>query len=588
MTSSRPTRMRSKGWGGFWPARLQHQRDQFVVGVLSLALLGALLAVFISSSALGRLMSQVFSGFIFVLLLAFIRGLPEKTAIYIAALLGLAYLFVVSLTEGHLYSSTLAWAPLIPLAIFYVVDPRAGRLWMWVAIGLQVSMAAVAWTWGDQFESMNVAELPVMSLLDYFLVTLTLFMVPSFYQKELETHLQVTQNRQLELQAKQRELVTMLQMREHFIATISHELRTPMNAILGLNAALLERVQDRPHALKVLDYTRQSADHLMTVINDVLDYSQFSSGQITAQVERFALQETVQVAFELFQPKITSTRLRYLCEVQPDVPQWVETDKHRLMQVLVNLLGNAIKFTHQGQVLLRVAVCAQGLEFSVQDTGIGIAQSQQNKIFERFSQADPSIQGRFGGSGLGLTISQQLVRILGGELQMESQEGVGSRFWFRLPLKALSAPTAVTPALLADLAGAQKALRFLVVDDHPVNRLLVRLLLQRQWPHAQVIDVEDGALALRALDAEPGFDLVILDMVMPVMDGIETMRAIRASAHARIRETPVLGLTANVSSVDLARFQQAGLDGMLLKPFEVERLRSEVDRLTAQHRREAR
>lgn len=587
MTASWLKRLRSQGWGRLWPARLQHQRDQFVAGVLSLALLGALLAVFISSSALGRWMSQVFSGLIFLLLLAFIRGLPEKKTIYTAALLGLAYLFGVSLTEGHLYSSTLAWAPLIPLAIFYVVDPRAGRHWMVVAAGLQVSMACVAWLWGDQLAPMNVPELPILSFIDYFLVAITLFLVPSFYQKELEAHLQATQNRQHQLQAKQRELVTMLQMREHFIATISHELRTPMNAILGLNAALLERVQDKPHALKVLNYSRQSADHLMTVINDVLDYSQFSSGHITPHVERFALQETVQAAFELFQPKIKSTRLRYLCEVQPDVPQWVETDKHRLMQVLVNLLGNAIKFTHQGQVLLRVAVCAQGLEFSVQDTGIGIAPSQQNKIFERFSQADASIQGRFGGSGLGLTISQQLVHVLGGQLQLESQEGVGSRFWFSLPLKAHSAPHSGTPLLVADLAVAQRAMRFLVVDDHPVNRLLVRLLLQRQWPNAQVVDVEDGAQALRALAQEPGFDLVILDMVMPVMDGIETTRAIRASPHARICQTPVLGLTANVSSVDLAQFQSAGLDGLLLKPFEVERLRSEVDRLTATQGRQA-
>jgi CheY-like chemotaxis protein len=419
------------------------------------------------------------------------------------------------------------------------------------------------------------------------LVAITLFLVPSFYQKELETHLRITQKRQRELQIKQLELEGMLQMREHFIASISHELRTPMNAILGLNAALLERVQDKPQARKVLEYTRQSADHLMTVINDVLDYSQFSSGQITAHVERFALQDTVKAAFDLFEPKVKSTRLRYLCEVQPDVPEWVETDKHRLMQVLVNLLGNAIKFTDQGQVLLRVAVCAEGVEFAVQDTGIGIAHAQQHHIFDRFSQADASIQGRFGGSGLGLTISRQLVRILGGELQMESQEGVGSRFWFCLPLKAQSAPLAVSPDQAADLAGTEKALRFLVVDDHPVNRLLVRLLLQRQWPHAQVIDVEDGAQALRALATEPGFDLVLLDMVMPVMDGIETTRAMRASAHARTRQTPVLGLTANVSPVDLERFQQAGLDGLLLKPFEVERLRSEVERLTNRHASQA-
>lgn len=586
MTFMLASRMRNWVAGWAWSARLRHPRDKYVVIVLVFSLMGSLLALEFSSSAMGRLLSEVFSGLILLVLLAFLKGLSQKSTVYVSVSLGLAYVFAISLTEGHLYSSTLAWVPLVPLAIFYLIDPRAGRNWMVVGIGVQVLMACVAWVWGDQFESMNVPELPVMSLMDYFLVTLVLFMVPSFYQKEREAHLQATQNRQTELQAKQRELVTMLEMREHFIATISHELRTPMNAILGLNAALLERVQDKPHALNVLNYSRQSADHLMTVINDVLDYSQFSSGQITPHVERCALQETVQAAFELFQPKIQSTRLNYLCEVQPDVPEWVETDKHRLMQVLVNLLGNAIKFTHQGQVLLRVSVCEEGLEFSVQDTGIGIALPQQHKIFERFSQADPSIQGRFGGSGLGLTISERLVHILGGQLQLESQEGVGSRFWFRLPLKAVSAPQIGIPTQVADLVGTQKKLRFLVVDDHPVNRLLVRLLLQRQWSHAQVVDVEDGEKALRALSEDPGFDLVLLDMVMPVMDGIETTRAIRASAQARVRHTPVLGLTANVSSVDLARFQEAGLDGLLLKPFEVDRLRSEVDRLTAPHRRE--
>jgi len=428
---------------------------------------------------------------------------------------------------------------------------------------------------------MNIAELPLMSLLDYVLVSVTLFLVPNFYQQELEQHLQGRQQRQRELQAKQLELEQMLRMREHFIGTVSHELRTPMNAILGLNAVLLERVQGNPDARKVLEYTRQSADHLMTVINDVLDYSQFSSGNISARSERFALLETVHAAFDLFQPKVKSTQLRYICQVEPDVPQWVETDKHRLMQVLVNLLGNAIKFTHQGQVVLRVAPSDGGLEFAVQDTGIGIAPQQQQRIFERFSQADASIQGRFGGSGLGLTISLQLVHILGGKLQLESQEGVGSRFWFCLPLKAVAAPVATPAALVSNPSSAHQALRFLVVDDHPINRLLVRLLLQRKWSNALIVEVEDGAKALHALATQTGFDLVLLDMVMPVMDGIETARAMRASAHASTRQTPVLGLTANVSTLDLQRFKEAGLDGLLLKPFEMLGLYSEVERLTA-------
>ena len=564
-----------------FPARMRRPRDRFVASVLVLSLLCALLVIPLTSSLTGKWMSQVFSVLIFGVLLAYVRGLSEKGVVYVAAVLGLAYLFAISLTEGHLYSSTLAWVTLIPLAIFYVVDPKAGGLWMVLVIAVDLLMAGVAWVWGDQFASMNIAELPLMSLLDYVLVSVTLFLVPNFYQQELEQHLQGRQQRQRELQAKQLELEQMLRMREHFIGTVSHELRTPMNAILGLNAVLLERVQGNPDARKVLEYTRQSADHLMTVINDVLDYSQFSSGNISARSERFALLETVHAAFDLFQPKVKSTQLRYICQVAPEVPQWVETDKHRLMQVLVNLLGNAIKFTHQGQVVLRVAVRPEGLEFAVEDTGIGIAPQQQQRIFERFSQADASIQGRFGGSGLGLTISLQLVHILGGKLQLESQEGVGSRFWFCLPLKAVAAPMATPAALASTPASAHHALRFLVVDDHPINRLLVRLLLQRKWPNALIVEVEDGVQAMHALSTQAGFDLVLLDMVMPVMDGIETACAMRASADALTRQTPVLGLTANVSTLDLQRFKNAGLDGLLLKPFETLRLYSEVERLTA-------
>ena len=551
-----------------FPARIRQPRDKFFTRVLALALVSAVLAIFLTPSVTGQWLSGVFSVLIFCILVAFVRGLPEKGVVYLAAVLGLAYIFTISLTEGHVYSSTMAWIALIPLAIFYVIHPAAGAVWMVLAIVIEALMAGVAWVWGDQFASMNIPELPLMSLMDYLLVSVTIFLVPNFYQQELEAHLQARRQRQRELQAKQLELEQMLRMREHFIGTVSHELRTPMNAILGLNAVLLERVQANPRALKVLEYTRQSADHLMTVINDVLDYSQFSSGHISARAERFALLETVHAAFDLFQPKVKSTQLRYICQVAPEVPQWVESDKHRLMQVLVNLLGNAIKFTREGQVALRVTARDGGLEFAVEDTGIGIATQQQQRIFERFSQADASIQGRFGGSGLGLTISQHLVHILGGQLQLESKEGAGSRFWFWLPLQAVAAPQATPMALAQTPSSAQQALRFLVVDDHPVNRLLLRLLLQRKWPHAHILEVEDGAQALDSLSTEPAFDLVLLDMVMPVMDGIETARTMRASDHALTRNTPVLGLTANVSTVDLQRFRDAGLNGLLLKPFE--------------------
>jgi CheY-like chemotaxis protein len=300
-------------------------------------------------------------------------------------------------------------------------------------------------------------------------------------------------------------------------------------------------------------------------------------------VEKVALHDTVKAAFELFQPRIESTRLRYQCEIAQDVPPWVETDGHRLMQVLVNLLGNAIKFTQQGLVRLWVTSDGQGVTFEVQDTGIGIAQDQQQKIFERFGQADASIQSRYGGSGLGLTISQRLVQMLGGRLQLESHEGAGSRFWFRLPLTAVPAPRLPMAPMQEDRAGQDQALRFLVVDDHPVNRLLVRQVLTRHWPKALVVEAQDGRQALQCLQGE-AFDLVLMDMVMPEMDGIEATAAIRASANERTRSTPVLGLTANVNTKDLQRFEQAGLDAVLLKPFDIEGLCAQVTQLVGQAR----
>ena len=470
------------------------------------------------------------------------------------------------------------------MTLFYVSGRQAGI--RWTAIAMVALIIPTIYHLFDANAGQNGFGMAqaATSLSDYLLITLSITVVPWIYKNRVDEALAESQQRQRDLQAKQVELEYAQQMQEHFIASVSHELRTPMNAILGLNNLLLERVKDKPQASKVLAYTRQSADHLMTVINDVLDYSQFNTGQISARVERFALRDTVQAAFELFQPKVENTTLRYTCEIGAGVPQWVSTDRHRLMQVLVNLLGNAIKFTHQGAVTLQVSAVDGGVAFAIQDTGIGIASDQQQRIFERFSQADASIQSRYGGSGLGLTISQRLVQMLGGQLQLESHEGAGSRFWFWLPLQGEQAPTPEMPQPgLAQPSTEQvlteRALKFLVVDDHRVNRLLARKVLLQQWPGSVVDECDDGLKAVQALQAGARYDLVLMDMVMPVMDGIEATRLIRQSMQPGVSATPVLGLTANVNAQDLARFEQAGLNGLLLKPFELERLHSEVRRL---------
>ncbi len=517
-----------------------------------------------------------------VLLVAVLRGLSIFKLAQIAMYLGLAHLSVTTWLDGGIYSLKNQWMYVLMVTQYYVISSRQGFLCLVLVI-----IALLFQTWfglhaPPAWPQMQGADRAIMSFADFLVPTIAIFMVHRFFQYQYTQALALSQQRQRELQAKQAELEHTLQMREHFIASVSHELRTPMNAILGLNGLLLDRVKNKPQAEKVLAYTRQSADHLMTVINDVLDYSQFVSGQLTARVERFELQATVMAAFELFKPRIESTKLRYACQIDDDVPQWVDTDRHRLMQVLVNLLGNAIKFTHHGSVCLRVQAVEGGVKFSVQDSGIGIAAEQQQKIFERFSQAQPDIQAQYGGSGLGLTISLRLVQMLQGRMGLDSQAGMGSTFWFWLPLRNQAAP--VGRQSIAEPAHTNEAqhLRFLVVDDHPVNRLLVKQVLQQHWPDCEVDECENGAKAMDALQTGLPYDLMLIDMVMPVMDGIETLQWVRHADAVQIRALPVLGLTANVSEPDLLRFQQAGLNGLLLKPFDLERMRSEVQRLVLQ------
>ena len=562
------------------PEHLHEAKMLYMTGVILLCILATTMGALTSPIDAVRLQCWVMTGMLILVLVLFVMGLSLHKTIHYGSMLCAAHVTLVACWSQTIYTSVQAWLFLLCVTQFYVNGRRSGTLWT-VAVALSLGVSVVYDLLRVQTASIGFGETHAStSFSDYLLVTFGIAVVPWIYNLRYDRALADSQQRQRELQAKQVELEHMLQMREHFIASVSHELRTPMNAILGLNSVLLERIGDKPQARKVLEYTRQSADHLMTVINDVLDYSQFNSGKLRAHPEVFELATTVHAAFDLFRPRIENTTLTYRCEVAPGVPAWVRADRHRLMQVLVNLLGNAVKFTHQGRVVLQVRPLDGGVEFAVLDTGIGMSVSQQAGIFERYQQADANIHAQYGGSGLGLTISQRLVRMLGGRMGLESHEGVGSRFWFWLPLAEVPAPASASPVTDPQPTNSTRSLRFLVVDDHPVNRLLVRQVLQRQWPKAEVLDAADGAQALTLLQQGPRFDLVLMDMVMPVMDGIDATAAMRASPQPQLRQTPVLGLTANVSVDDLRRFRQAGLDALLLKPFEIERLCSEVLRLT--------
>ncbi len=565
-----------------FPSRFREGKVPYAFMFAWLVVLILLVFSVISPYQNAHLLFLPLMGVLLGLMVAFQLGLGLVPAVHIGTTAGLVVILFATWNAGGVFSPRLGWLLMLPLLPFYIHGRRAGMAWAGIVLLAQLAMAWFTAT--GRIAPFEVGERHVVSSwFTFSMITGVLIIVPFIYERMYSKALQDSRDHQKTLESQRLALEHTLQMREYFIGTVSHELRTPMNAILGFNALLLSRVQDRPEALKVLNHTRQSADHLMTVINDILDYSQLQSGKLVIHPETFELRSVVQHAFELFRPRVQSMSLHYRIELDERLPAWVHSDRHRLMQVLVNLLGNALKFTHHGEVVLRVQWQDPGVLFSVQDTGIGIAREQQSKIFNRFSQADTDIQTRYGGNGLGLAISRQLVQLLGGEIGFDSEPGQGSRFWFRLPLKASQAPAraAQVGSGQAPMQTQTSAWRLLVVDDHPVNRLLVKRVLQNAWPQAEVLEAVDGQQCLERLAQGP-VDLVLMDMVMPVMDGIEATRRLRQ--NPAWESLPVLGLTANVNPVDLEAFKAAGLTDVMLKPFEPAQLCARVEQMLLQRR----
>jgi signal transduction histidine kinase/CheY-like chemotaxis protein len=576
----------SMNWDGvfervvhYLPARFQQDRMPYLFGLVVLLVIALVLVAVVTPYNSGVPVPLAFAVVLLVLLMAYSMGMPLALAVQFGVAAGLMQVTYAGWVSGGIFSPRLAWYTPIPLVAFYALSRRAGLFWLCVVLALLCGLSYATWHgWLPSNPPVGLAQVNSSFASNTVAMLLTIsvvFVYDSLYRKAYRERL----DRRAQLEERRQELLRAAALREQFIATVSHELRTPMNAILGFNTMLLGRVKEQEQALKILNHTRQSAEHLMTVINDVLDYSQLQAGKIKVQFETFALHDTVNNAFGLFSPREQSMNLKYHLDIADDVPQWVHTDRHRLMQVLVNLLGNAIKFTHQGYVSLQVQKVAEGVKFSVQDTGIGIEDAQKQRIFERFAQAGGEIQARYGGNGLGLSITRRLVALMGGQIGFVSTAGQGSTFWFTLPLDARDAP-------LPQESEPQKTpttdntspRHFLVVDDHPLNRLLAKKVLLNAWPNSLVVEAEDGAQALEALQKNR-FDVVLMDMVMPQMDGIEATSAMRNTLPSPVCDTPVMGLTANVNPQDLERFKAAGLNAVMLKPFEPAQLYAQIEAL---------
>ena len=374
------------------------------------------------------------------------------------------------------------------------------------------------------------------------------------------------------------------QAKSTFLANMSHEIRTPMNAVLGMTHLALRHAQDE-RSRDYLGRIQQSAHHLLGIINDILDFSKIEADKLNLEHIDFSLKDVLGNFSNLIVDKATAKGLKLAFEVAPDVPDALVGDPLRLGQVLINYGNNAVKFTQRGSIHVRVRVLERteaevGLRFEVEDTGIGLSAEQQQSLFQSFQQADASISRQYGGTGLGLAISSRLAALMGGQVGVQSRLGEGSLFWFsarvglavRAPVGGLGSEGEV-PGPGGDALPTFSGQRVLVVDDNEVNLMIAGEILSQAG--LEVETAENGAQALECLQ-RGHFDIVFMDMQMPVMDGLEATRRIRSQTDkARL---PIVAMTANALAADRDLCLQAGMDDVLTKPIEPERLLKAVSR----------
>jgi len=502
----------------------------------------------------------------FALWMGFRRGVSAAWIVHLATLLGSAVcIYIISKTGGTvsvvmvIYVG-LAWMPFLLLSL------KSAVAWLVAQVNALLLIFLASQMGWIQTQTVMTADMAYWNFFIKIQAALGLILILDFLARARRQQISALLQRGQELQSLHEELIRAQSHKDEFIASVGHELRTPMNAILGLNSVLKDQIKDDAADLRRVNLIRQSTQHLLTVVNDILDFSQLQADRMVLSPQPMALKQHGLAQFERLQQRASLKKIDTHLVFDDKLPAWVSLDSKRFAQTIDNLLENALKFTHEGSITLRYLHTPTGLRVEVEDTGIGMTDEQMGQAFGRFEKkSSPSIK-IYGGTGLGLSICEKLVRLQGGRLGVQSQYNQGSLFWVDIPLTPVSEPP--LPTMQPHLGRSMPSpAHFLIVDDHPVNLMVAQQMVEKNWPQAQISTCASGRAALDFIQSHADVDMILLDMFMPDMDGLAATKAIR-QLPAPGNQVAILGLTASSNANDHVLCTEAGMDGLVIKPLE--------------------